>query len=67
MAEADVEPLEFDYDSDDFNPNEEKDATRTINLIPAEDRFVFTPIKCTVMDELKEKWPDTYELLKNKW
>lgn len=54
-----------DYDSD-LNSEEEEEARTAINIIPADNRFEFTVIKCPVMDDIKEIFPDTMDLLE-KW
>lgn len=60
MAEAD---FDFDdFDDDDLNPEEREEARTAINIVPEEDRFQFKPMKCPIMDEIKDKYPDSYEL-----
>lgn len=56
---------EADYDSD-LNSEEEEDARTAINIIPEDNRFEFTVIKCPVLDDIKETFPDTIDLLE-KW
>ena len=56
---------EADYDSD-LNSEEEEDARTAINIIPQDNRFEFTVMKCPVLDVIKETFPDTMDVLE-KW
>lgn len=55
------------YDDDsDVDSEEEEEIKKAINAIPTENRFNFTPVKCPVLDNLKEQFPDSIETF-NKW
>lgn len=56
---------EAHYDSD-LDSEEEEEARTAISIVPQENRFEFTPIKCPVMDNLKDNFPDSLELFE-KW
>lgn len=56
----------YDDDDSDMDSEEEEEARRAINTIPVENRFEFTPVKCPVLDNLKEQFPDSIETF-DKW
>ena len=53
-------------DDSDLDSEEEEEARTAISIVPQENRFEFTPLKCPVVNNLKEQFPDSVDAF-DKW